>query len=209
MRKRDKPYPPRPEVTMPVSAARTSVLWFAVIGAILLAAGNRRLRPIAGARVTHRRAPRGRRLHPLRTAGARLGAVPDHLRGDGDAPGRPAVLQHHPEGQRGQRRGRVRPDDRAAAAVQGGHRRRGEGRRPGERRSGGELHPGHAGAAGARQGRDAPSHREDVHGREVVLPRGRSDRLQPRPRDPAQCRGAAEGVRTGRLQRAVADPERG
>ena len=168
--------------------------------------GGRRLR---AAGLAHPRAPRGRRLHPLRTAGAGLGAVPNHLRGDRHARWRAPVLQRDPQGQRGERRGGLRPDDRPAAAVQGGDRGRGAGRRPGERGPRGELHPGVAGQARAGEGRDAPAHREDLQGRQVVLPRRDPHRLQPRPGHHAQRGRAAEGLRTDRLQRAVAGAHRG
>src|SRR6185295_13021890 len=50
----------------------------------------------------------------------------------------------------------------------------------------------------------AAAHRQDLQGREELLPRRRADRLLTLARDQAQLGGAAAGIRARLVQRAVA-----
>ena len=72
-----------------------------------------------------RRGPvRNGRVHALRAARARQRQVQDHLRSHRHHRRREDVLQPHSKGQRRERRGRARRDDRQAAALRGRQRRR-------------------------------------------------------------------------------------
>ena len=84
-------------------------------------------------------------------------------------------------------------------------RRRGEAQRPGGSRRRHRLHshssrPRRAG----RRRAGASSHRQDVQGCRQLFPRGQPDRVQARPRHPAERRRPAGGVSADGMQRAVA-----
>src|SRR5262249_14330307 len=122
---------------------------------------------------------------------------------------RDRLLQSDPKRKRREQRKGHRPNDGRGVALRAGLRRGGAAHGPARRRARHRLHPDSPAARRSKRWRPGPPpDREDVQGREELLPPGRGHRLFALAFDSPQQRRASEGLRARRVQRAFPGPDR-